>query len=337
MSTSTPPNPLAAFRADIADMTVAELRQQFPGEFNTHRRILADAKAGRCVIHEGFLAFRNFLGHVGPQGERSRTLDRIDNADPEYGPGKVRWATPREQANNRRTTIKLRGPDGTVRPVSEWAIVYRQKPDTIRNRLDLGWPEEEAVTGVRRSQAVSASGPDGPERRAEDAYPEAPLSPLTGLGDVFGIRDEASGPWPEGMDGHKYERAYRALADQYPNCTPPRGFTRRAFSSWVLTLHQRRCRQAIVAAIPSYDDPEADPPSEDTLLRLPAYRGMMQARRIYLDNGLGCLPLPERKEAETLIRHASADFLRPAMLALGWIKEPTKAARRPSSSAAAAD
>ncbi|TCQ12576.1 hypothetical protein C8J34_1011219 [Rhizobium sp. PP-F2F-G36] len=33
-----------------------------------------------------------------------RSLDRIDCFDKEYGSRKVRWATPREQANNRKNT-----------------------------------------------------------------------------------------------------------------------------------------------------------------------------------------------------------------------------------------
>lgn len=327
------PEALAAFRDEIAGLSDAAIKRRYSGERQSHARILNEERATLCAVHPEFREFRSFLGHVGPKPHPTFTLDRINNADAEYGPGKVRWAAPVEQANNRGTTTTLRGPDGIERPLADWARITGQPAATMRQRKRRGWSDAEIIAGHRDAAERQRGALAVPEERAGDAYPEGLLSPLTGLEGVFGIRDEASDPWPEGMDGRKYDAAYRALADKFPNGTPPRGFTRRAFSSWALTIHQRRCRQAVVAAVPDYNDPEADPPSEETLLRLPAYRGMMQARRIYLDNGLGRLPLAERKVADGLIMHASAEFLRPAMIALGWIREPAKRTRRSDASA----
>jgi hypothetical protein len=88
--------------------------------------------------------FENFLADMGRKPTRRHSLDRIDPNGP-YSPENCRWATMREQQNN-RTNNRLIAAFGLSLTSPEWERRTGIKRATIDLRLKLGWTPEQAVT-----------------------------------------------------------------------------------------------------------------------------------------------------------------------------------------------
>lgn len=83
---------------------------------------------------------RKTVGHKSP----GLTLERGDNSKG-YSPENCHWATPKEQARNRRSNRVLTI-DGTSKPFVEWCEEYGIDPSVVRERIKLGWSEEDALS-----------------------------------------------------------------------------------------------------------------------------------------------------------------------------------------------
>lgn len=102
---------------------------------------------GRGIaVCERWRTFANFLTDMGERPD-GLTIERIDN-DRGYEPGNCRWATRKEQANNRRTSVLIEF-RGESKCLSEWARAIGISPQSMQKRLRLGWPLDEALTVPR--------------------------------------------------------------------------------------------------------------------------------------------------------------------------------------------
>jgi hypothetical protein len=100
-------------------------------------------------VCDRWLKFENFLADMGTKPSSIHSIDRMDN-DGNYEPSNCQWATPDQQARNRRPPKFLgreRDPDGfmatcEIAGISQWAV---------RSRLRRGWSIQEALNTPSRN------------------------------------------------------------------------------------------------------------------------------------------------------------------------------------------
>lgn len=92
-----------------------------------------------------------FIEDMGPRPSPAHEIDRIDN-DRGYEPGNCRWVTRSENCRNRRSN-RLLTFDGETLSLAEWCERRGMPSDTVRKRLEAGWPVDRALTAPVRPKA----------------------------------------------------------------------------------------------------------------------------------------------------------------------------------------
>ncbi len=104
-----------------------------------------ESYGGRGIkVCERWMTFANFLEDMGTR-PTGTTLDRKDN-DGDYEPANCRWATPKQQARNTRSS-RLFTLDGETLCATEWEERLGLGHNGVLNRIDkLGWSLRKALT-----------------------------------------------------------------------------------------------------------------------------------------------------------------------------------------------
>lgn len=99
---------------------------------------------GRGItVCDRWLQFVNFLADMGER-PAGMSLERLDGAEG-YSPENCTWATPTQQARNRRGNVCITH-DGRTATVAEWAERTGLERKTLEYRIRVGWPAERALT-----------------------------------------------------------------------------------------------------------------------------------------------------------------------------------------------
>lgn len=97
---------------------------------------------GITMCDEWCNSFMAFYQHVGKAPGSQFSIDRIDNGG-NYEPGNVRWATPYQQARNKRNNTLLEY-KGEKKTLGEWCEDLKLPTKRTQNRITKGWPVAEA-------------------------------------------------------------------------------------------------------------------------------------------------------------------------------------------------
>lgn len=134
--------------------TNTALARRFPVEYAVWQGMRTRCKADRSKSagwHDRGITlcerwredFANFMNDMGPRLDARLSIERKNNNGP-YDPSNCRWATAKEQSNNRRNTIMVTA-RGKTQSLVDWAEEIGISYGTLKHRYQRGWDHNRIV------------------------------------------------------------------------------------------------------------------------------------------------------------------------------------------------
>lgn len=118
-----------------------------------NKRFYSHGARGISVCNR-WLKFENFLIDMGRAPAKEYSLDRIDN-DGNYQKDNCRWATRIEQANNRRSNIRVEF-QGRTQTLKQWCDELKLPYLAVKARLEHGHTVDSAFKHVYPGKRIDS-------------------------------------------------------------------------------------------------------------------------------------------------------------------------------------
>lgn len=120
---------------------------------------------GKTMFDLWYDSYESFISYIGKRPSPQHTVDRFPNKNGNYEPGNVRWATYKQQSNNRNDNILVEY-NGDTKTLAEWCAIYNIGYKSAHRRYHTEkWSLGDVIKrGVDNAKGIKYSGAKAGQR-----------------------------------------------------------------------------------------------------------------------------------------------------------------------------